>query len=534
MSYYSMVYYTGNGSLVNFTIPFPYLAQSHVKVYVQGLLKTLTTHYTFSTSSVITFNTAPLAGEIVTIKRSSGRDTRLVDFQTGSILDEATLDQDSNQLFYLMQESFDSLTLAGNEDGAVFVTPASILNAITGQVDVEHLVASLNSPIGYWSQIHKHDAIYEFNEDGTSVYDHGVMGDEEARITLAESRITVNEDNITLLVSDTEGNAAAIAINSTDIGLNVTSIEGHTSQLALMADEFYVKLDGNGNVTGFGLYNGETSAFVVNADTFAVVKSDGTGDTITPFVVDGVSGLVAIAGNLLVGGSITGAKVAANTIEASNIAAATITAAEITLATITNALLVDGTIQGTKITGNAIDTPHLATDCVEAAQIKAGVVDTTHLAALSISTAKIQVGAVDGTLIAEGIVDTVHLAADSITTAKINALAVTATEIASDAVTAAKIVAGTITVTEIYNLAHINGNRLNIYASGSTTVDGNAQMTITHNLGRYAIPAAWKNATANITGYIVSNTANAFTFEFRYLSTNLRIPSGTTVYYSYI
>ncbi|GAH00752.1 unnamed protein product, partial [marine sediment metagenome] len=252
-------------------------------------------------------NTIKLLNQEITIQRQSGRDARLVDYTTGSILKEETLDKDSNQLFYLMQEAFDAFSLATNEDGAVFTSPEAILAAITGKVDVEHLVSNLNKPIGYWDQIYSHDAIYEFNEDGTSVYDHGVLADEEARLKLAEDRIDA-------IVTDTEG---------------------HTAQLALMAQEFYVKLDGNGNVAGFGLYNGETSAFIVNVDTFAIIKADGSGDVQYPFVVDAESELVAIDGNLLVTGSITAAKMAADSIEAASIKAGEIVADHISVGAVT-------------------------------------------------------------------------------------------------------------------------------------------------------------------------------------------------------
>ncbi|GAH01809.1 unnamed protein product, partial [marine sediment metagenome] len=56
MAYYSYVNYTGNGELTNFSIPFPYLAKTHVKVFVQGILKTHNVHYTFLTASVIQFS----------------------------------------------------------------------------------------------------------------------------------------------------------------------------------------------------------------------------------------------------------------------------------------------------------------------------------------------------------------------------------------------------------------------------------------------------------------------------------------------
>ena len=40
--------YTGNGSTTNFSVTFPYIEQSHIVVTVDGVTKTLTTHYTFS------------------------------------------------------------------------------------------------------------------------------------------------------------------------------------------------------------------------------------------------------------------------------------------------------------------------------------------------------------------------------------------------------------------------------------------------------------------------------------------------------
>lgn len=100
--------YTGNGSTTTFSVTFPYIEKAHVIVTVDGVTKTLTTDYTFPTSSTITFNSAPSANAVIKFTRSSNRTARLVDYQDGSTLTEATLDQDGNQSFFMAQEAIDT------------------------------------------------------------------------------------------------------------------------------------------------------------------------------------------------------------------------------------------------------------------------------------------------------------------------------------------------------------------------------------------------------------------------------------------
>lgn len=100
--------YTGNGSTTTFSVTFPYIEQAHVIVTVDGVTKTLTTDYTFPTSSTITFTSAPAASTVIKFTRSSNRTARLVDYQDGSTLTESTLDQDGNQSFFMAQEAIDT------------------------------------------------------------------------------------------------------------------------------------------------------------------------------------------------------------------------------------------------------------------------------------------------------------------------------------------------------------------------------------------------------------------------------------------
>lgn len=104
---YSFVQYAGNGVTTIFAIPFSYLDRSHIEVRVNGVLQTLTTHYTYPSGTQIQFVAAPANLSIVEIRRSSARAARLVDFTNSAKLTEAVLDRDSNQIFFVSQEAFD-------------------------------------------------------------------------------------------------------------------------------------------------------------------------------------------------------------------------------------------------------------------------------------------------------------------------------------------------------------------------------------------------------------------------------------------
>jgi hypothetical protein len=104
---YAINFYTGNGAQTTYSVTFPYISQSDVEVKVNNVTKTLGTDYTFATSSTITFTTAPANGLVIKFTRTSNRAARLVDYQDGSTITEAILDQDSNQMFYMAQEAID-------------------------------------------------------------------------------------------------------------------------------------------------------------------------------------------------------------------------------------------------------------------------------------------------------------------------------------------------------------------------------------------------------------------------------------------
>lgn len=98
----------------HFDLPFPYIAQSHVTVNKNGSLLSQTTSavvgdYQFDAtlSSRIILTVPAAIGDALVFLRQTSPGTRLVDYQTGSVLSEEILDQDSLQGFYLAQEAND-------------------------------------------------------------------------------------------------------------------------------------------------------------------------------------------------------------------------------------------------------------------------------------------------------------------------------------------------------------------------------------------------------------------------------------------
>ena len=106
----SFTNHTGNNSAGPFNVSFSYLSEAEVDVTVGGVLKTLGTHYTFTSASQITFTSGNEPGNNVAIKfqRDTNITTKKVDFNNGSVLTEIDLDTNTDQLIHALQEITDS------------------------------------------------------------------------------------------------------------------------------------------------------------------------------------------------------------------------------------------------------------------------------------------------------------------------------------------------------------------------------------------------------------------------------------------
>ena len=114
----SFTNHTGNGTAGPFSISFSYLSEAEVDVTVGGVLKTITTHYTFTSATQITFTSGNEPGNGVAIKfqRDTDISAKKVDFQDGSVLTETDLDTNADQVLFAQQEIIDKL--GGIEENA--------------------------------------------------------------------------------------------------------------------------------------------------------------------------------------------------------------------------------------------------------------------------------------------------------------------------------------------------------------------------------------------------------------------------------
>ena len=97
--------YTGNGSTTLFTpIGFDYLDTADVDVYLNGVLQTITTHYSFANATTIQFVTAPANGAVVLFDRSTDDAALQATFFPGSSIKAADLNADFDQTLYVVQE----------------------------------------------------------------------------------------------------------------------------------------------------------------------------------------------------------------------------------------------------------------------------------------------------------------------------------------------------------------------------------------------------------------------------------------------
>ena len=107
--------YTGNGTNKLFSITFPYLDTSDIDVYLNGVLQTITTEYTFANATTVEFVAAPSAGVAVLLDRSTDDTALQATFFPGSSIKANDLNFNFDQVLYLNQET---ANLAQNQSTA--------------------------------------------------------------------------------------------------------------------------------------------------------------------------------------------------------------------------------------------------------------------------------------------------------------------------------------------------------------------------------------------------------------------------------
>lgn len=125
------IQYTGDGTQVAFTYPFPIFADADIEVYEDATLKILTTDYTVagageSNGGSVTLNTAPTSGVVVTLRRNMTV-ARTTDFQeSGEFRAKVINDELDKQVAFTQQVEEDlgrSLRLSATDAAATLELP---------------------------------------------------------------------------------------------------------------------------------------------------------------------------------------------------------------------------------------------------------------------------------------------------------------------------------------------------------------------------------------------------------------------------
>lgn len=117
MAYASVTYTSASGTTFALTNsngdPIPYIRQSDIKVYVNTVLKTLTTDYTFNTAGTAIVLNSAVSGATVLLQRITDITDPTVVYTAGSTLTAQDLNNADNQIRYGLQEFQDSVQAGG-------------------------------------------------------------------------------------------------------------------------------------------------------------------------------------------------------------------------------------------------------------------------------------------------------------------------------------------------------------------------------------------------------------------------------------
>ncbi len=117
MAYASVTYTSASGTTFALTNsngdPIPYIRQSDIKVYVNTVLQTLTTDYTFNTAGTAIVLNSAVSGATVLLQRITDITDPTVVYTAGSTLTAQDLNNADNQIRYGLQEFQDSVQAGG-------------------------------------------------------------------------------------------------------------------------------------------------------------------------------------------------------------------------------------------------------------------------------------------------------------------------------------------------------------------------------------------------------------------------------------
>lgn len=130
------VSYVAGAAQTAFVVPYGFFANGDLAVYDDGVLQTLTTHYTVAGAQVtgggtVTFLVGRTAGHVIRIKRNTSR-SRISKYVTGGALPAASLEEDIDRLLCIMQEMENDVAIGVSSTGSFTISSTSWTGFVAG------------------------------------------------------------------------------------------------------------------------------------------------------------------------------------------------------------------------------------------------------------------------------------------------------------------------------------------------------------------------------------------------------------------
>jgi hypothetical protein len=288
-----------------FTVPFEFFAEESLNVYVDSVLKTLTTDYTTTggngaTGSVLISVTGASGGSTVVITREIPLE-RTADFPTSGPFQIGALNTELDRIIAIAADvqdtSFRSIRAADSDATASYILPlletrkGTVLafNATSGDVEVGPQIANVQSLANVSADI----ALLADIEDGT--LETNAITNVNGVRTHISSLGPIASDITT--VSGVSSNVTTVA----GISGNVTTVSGISSDvttLAAISSDVTTAADNDANITTVaGISSNVTTVAGVSSDVTSVAGITANVTTVSNVTSD-VTTVAGIAGNV--------------------------------------------------------------------------------------------------------------------------------------------------------------------------------------------------------------------------------------------
>ena len=378
----TFVEYTGDGNATK-QFTFPSVQESDVKVRVDCVLKTTSTHYNITNYTttgggnvVFTSGNIPSSPANIRIYRDTNVDAPKATFTAGSSVKAADLNNNTTQLLYRAQEEQAPNLIHTYDIDAAAIETSNIKDA---NVTTAKLADS---------------SVTEAKLAANSVTTPKILNRTITAEKIAGNSITTSELGNSCVEANELANNAVVTAKIQDSAVTTQKIADGAVTAA--------KIAGNSITTG------QLANSSVDSNELA------NGAVVTAKIATG---------------AVTSGQLAADSVITAKIQNDAVTTAKIAPDAVTNAKIANDSIDSEHYVDGSIDAQHLATDSVITAKIQNGAV----------STAKIADDAVDSSKIADNAVVTSTINAQAVTTTRIANLAIDSSKLASNSVTVDKI-----------------------------------------------------------------------------------------------